>query len=316
MKIALFGLWHVHAPQYYNIAKQYGDVVGVYESNSRFRDAFCERYGVPAFATPEELLQSDADCVIICTSTDSHADTMIAVAEAGKDIFTEKVLALTSADCSRVAEAVKKNGVRFVISYPWMFRGPIRTVKAIADSGELGVLHYFRFRNCHDGSTGGWLPSHFYNVKECGGGAMIDLGAHGMYLADWFLGMPDTYSSTFTLAAPIEKNEDKVEDNAVTVMGYKNGAIALNETGFVSVGCPETLEVGGDLGYVICRRGEPVLKSTVATGKKATTVDSLPDLPSPLDSFLMGQIPEGCGIDDALRLTRMMEGAYGNLVQP
>lgn len=158
MKIALYGLWHVHAPQYYKTASEYGEVVGVYEENPQFRTSFCEKYGVPAFSSPEELLNSDADAVIVCTSTDLHADVMVSVANAGKDIFTEKVLALTSADCERVAEAVKKNGVRFVISYPWMFRGPIRTVKAISDSGELGVLNYFRFRNCHDGSTGGWLP--------------------------------------------------------------------------------------------------------------------------------------------------------------
>lgn len=315
MKIALYGLWHVHAPQYYNTAKEYGEVIGVYEENPAFRDSFCEKYGVSAFASPEDLLKSDADAVIVCSSSDTHADVMVSIANAGKDIFTEKVLALTTADCERVADAVKKNGVRFVISYPWMFRGPIRTVKAISDSGELGVLNYFRFRNCHDGSTGGWLPAHFYDAKECGGGAMIDLGAHGMYLADWFLGMPDTYASTFTLSYPMEKNRDGVEDNAVTVMGYKNGAIAVNETGFVTAGCPETLEVGGTKGYVVCQRRGKVIKRTKDTGKEAVEVEPLPDLPTPLDAFLQGQTPAGCGIDDALRLTRMMEGAYAHIAE-
>ncbi len=310
MKIALYGLWHVHASQYYKVAKEYGEVIGVYEENPEFRDSFCQKYGVPAFASAAELLKSDADAVIVCTSSDTHADVMVSIADAGKDIFTEKVLALTTADCERVAEAVKKSGVRFVISYPWMFRAGIRTVKAIADSGELGRLNYFRFRNCHDGSTAGWLPPHFYNEKECGGGAMIDLGAHGMYLADWFLGQPDTYASTFTLACPIPQNTDNVEDNAVTVMGYKNGAIAINETGFVTTGCPETLEVGGTKGYAVCQRRGSIIKCTQDTNKEAVEVDALPDLPSPLDAFLMGQTPAGCGIDDAVRLTKMMEGAY------
>ncbi len=312
MKIALYGLWHVHAPQYYKTAAEYGEVIGVYEENPEFRDPFCEKYGVPAFASAEELLNSDADSVIVCTSTDSHADVMVSIANAGKDIFTEKVLALTSADCERVAEAVKNNGVRFVISYPWKFRAGIRTVKAVADSGELGILNYFRFRNCHDGSTSGWLPSHFYNETQCGGGAMIDLGAHGMYLADWFLGMPDTYSSAFTLACPTEKNSDRVEDNAVTVMGYKNGAIAVNETGFVSYGSPETLEVGGTDGFVTYQRNGTVIKRTRTTEKQPVEVPLLPEGDSPLVSFLKGLVPEGCGMEDALRLTQMMEGAYGN----
>jgi predicted dehydrogenase len=141
---------------------------------------------------------------------------------------------------------------------------------------------------------------------------MIDLGAHGMYLADWFLGEPKTYSSTFTLACPIEKNADGLEDNAVTVMGYENGAVAVNETGFVSVGCPETLEVGGDKGYAVYRRGFGVTKATAETGKKPVDVELLPALPSPLESFLQGESPADCGIEAAIRLTRMMEGAYAN----
>lgn len=314
MKIALYGLWHVHAPQYYKTACAYGEVIGVYDSNPAWLSDFCQKNSLRAFTSAEELLQSDADVVIVCTATDVHADVMVSVADAGKDIFTEKVLALTKTDSLRVAEAVKRNGVRFCISYPWLFRGAIRTVKAVADSGELGKLNYFRFRNCHNGSTGGWLPTHFYDAKECGGGAMIDLGAHGMYLADWFLGLPKTYSSTFTLACPIEKNRDGLEDNAITVMGYKDGSIAVNETGFVTVGCPETLEVGGETGYVFCDRTR-VVKRTVATGRNAVEVDLLPDLPSPLDQFLQGKDPEGCGINEAIRLTEMMEGAYASIVK-
>lgn len=314
-RIALYGVWHVHAPQYYKMAKDLGEVIGVYEENPVFRASFCEKYQVPPFATPEELLKSDADAVIVCTATEQHPEVIISLAEAGKDIFTEKVLALTETDALRVADAVRKNGVRFVISYPWKFRAGIRTVKAIADSGVLGRLNYFRFRNCHDGSVGGWLPRHFYNEKECGGGAMIDLGAHGMYLADWFLGQPETYSSTFSLSCPIDKNVDGVEDNAVTVMGYPGGAIALNETGFVSVGCPETLEVGGEAGYVVYTHGGKVLQRTAENGKAPVEADLLPEGPHPLNVFLNGGVPEGCGIDDAVRLTRMMEGAYQNTVK-
>ena len=107
MKIALYGLWHVHAPQYYRTAAEYGEVIGVYEENPDFRAAFCEKFPVPVFETPEDLLKSDADAVIVCSSSDTHADAMVAIAKAGKDIFTEKVLALTEADCLRVAEAVR-----------------------------------------------------------------------------------------------------------------------------------------------------------------------------------------------------------------
>lgn len=311
MKTVICGLWHVHAEGYYQTAAKYTDVIGVYEPNAAWRKAFCEKYGVKEFASFEELLASGADAAIVSTSTDTHTEVICRLAEAKMDIFTEKVLALTSADCEKIAAAVAENGVKFVISLPHKYAGWIRAVKKTVESGELGKINYFRYRNVHNGSTGNWLPKHFYDAKECGGGAMIDLGAHGMYLADWFCGMPVAAKSVFTLACSdpdaAALNTDRVEDNAVTVMQYADGCIALNETGFVSVGCPMTIEVGGENGRVV-GIGGTVEKTVGRDAPQAVTVEK--DLPSPIEQFCTGNILEGCGIEEAKHLTRLMEMAY------
>ena len=315
MKVALWGLWHVHAPGYFNTASQLGEVVGVYEENAEWRKDFCKSKNVHEFNSPEELLASDAEGVIVCTSSDTHADVMVKIANAKKHIFTEKVLALTNEDCIRVEKAVKDNGVKFVISLFQKYLASHITAKAIVDSGELGKINYIRFRNCHNGSTGDWLPPHFYNEKECGGGAMIDLGAHGMYLIDWFCGLPSSYKSVFTNVCKDEKvrekNKDGVEDNALTVMSYDEGCIAVNETGFVTVGCPASLEIGGETGYLRVS-GNTLVKSTDATERKEVTVPLLPASPAPLVQFLTGDILPGCGMEEAKHLTAMMVGAYAN----
>lgn len=180
-----------------------------------------------------------------------------------------------------------------------------RTVKKIADSGVLGRLNYVRFRNCHTGSIGDWLPDRFYDPVEGGGGAMIDLGAHGMYLIDWLLGLPCGYQSTFTLWDRNPRNTDRVEDNAVTVMRYEDGTIAINETGFVSRNCPILLEVGGDRGYVIFDGTNVTLRTD-----DVQIVEQEPELPAPIIQFLTGNILPGCGIEEAKHLTQMMLGAY------
>ncbi|MBQ8895141.1 MAG: Gfo/Idh/MocA family oxidoreductase [Clostridia bacterium] len=312
MKTVICGLWHVHAEQYYKTAAEHTEVLGVWEQNEAWRKAFCEKYGLKEFKSLDELLASGADAAIVCTSSDTHAEVMVKLADAKMDIFTEKVLALTTAECEAVEEAVKRNGVKFVISYPHKYGAMAQTVKSVVDSGELGKINYFRFRNVHDGSTGNWLPPHFYNAKECGGGAMIDLGAHGMYLADWILGMPVAASSTFTLACEnpetAKKNVDQVEDNAVTVLQYANGAIAINETGFVSHGYPITIEVGGELGWVRST-GKTAEKRTKET-KAVVEVPMVEGLPSPLKQFCTGNILPGCGIEEAKNLTKLMEMAY------
>ena len=313
MKIAVFGVWHVHAPDYTRAATELGEVVGFYEKNDALAQEFAKKFNIPRFNTPKELLESEAEGVIVCSATSDHTEDIIKIAKAGKHIFTEKVLALTDADCDRIEKAVNESGVKFVISLFQKYLGSRMAVKEVAASGELGKLNYMRFRNCHSGSTRDWLPKHFYNAQECGGGAMIDLGAHGMYLTEWILGMPIKASSQFTVScdaeAVKEKNTDGVEDNAVTVMSFENGAIAVNETGFVSNYSPVTLEVFGEDGYVRMV-GNSVTKCTKATNGAEVALDVKADAPKPIVQFLTGNILDGCGMKEAKALTHMMTLAY------
>ena len=311
MKVAVCGLWHVHAEEYFLHAMKLGEVVGVYDDNEQRRTAFCQKYQVKAIETFEELLSCEAEGVIVATATNVHVDVMVALANAGKHIFTEKVLALTDEGAAKIAAAVQANGVRFVISLPWKYNGPQITVKKTVESGELGKINYLRFRNCHSGSLDGWLPAHFYSQEECGGGAMIDLGAHGMYLTDWICGVPVTAASVFTKSEASPLNVDDVEDNAVTVMGFADGCIAINETGFVSRGYPASLEVGGEKGYIRADNNG-VVKCTADTGYKSVTVEEAEKQTAPIDQFLTGNILPGCGIDEAVRLTHLMVMAYAN----
>lgn len=309
MKTAVCGVWHVHAGDYTKHALALGEVLGFWEEDDALAEQFRSVFPIPRFGSLEELLASDAEGVIVCTETSGHIDVMPKIAAAGKHIFTEKVLALTSEDCETVEAAVAKAGVGFTISMPHKTMAPHNAVKAVVDSGELGKINYLRFRNCHSGSTRGWLPVHFYNEKQCGGGAMIDLGAHGMYLTHWLLGMPVAAKSAFTVAHDTPKNIDSVEDNAVTVMTFADGAIAINETGFVSEYSPLVLEVSGEQGFVKME-GKTVVKCTSATEGKTVEVPLGEDLPLPIVQFLKGEVLPGFGMEEAKALTKFMEMAY------
>ena len=104
MKTAICGLWHVHAPDYFKKAVAMSEVVGVYDEDEEKRKNFCVQNGVKEFSSFDELLESDADGVIVCTSTDTHIDYMLRIADAKKSIFTEKVLALSDEDCLAIFE--------------------------------------------------------------------------------------------------------------------------------------------------------------------------------------------------------------------
>ncbi|MBR4336179.1 MAG: Gfo/Idh/MocA family oxidoreductase, partial [Clostridia bacterium] len=110
-KLALWGAWHVHAEKYLSAAAEAGaTVVGIWDEDPERRDKIAAKCSLPAFASEEELLASGADGVIVCTATSDHPRVLTKLAEAGKDVFTEKVLATTDEDAEKIAAAVKKTG--------------------------------------------------------------------------------------------------------------------------------------------------------------------------------------------------------------
>jgi len=202
---------------------------------------------------------------------------------------------------------VKASGKVFTISYPHRTFPTLRAVKALMDSGKLGRVTYARVRNVHNGSSANWLPPHFYDKAQCGGGAMIDLGSHPMYTLYWLLGEPKSITSTFT-----QVTNRGVEDNAVSVIEFADGKIGVSETGFVSECNPYTLEVSGTDGAVMVH-GDSVQWGGKATEGKWVDLELPEKEPLPIDQWIDAVVngkPSPFTIDEAVMLTRLMDGAY------
>jgi len=221
------------------------------------------------------------------------------------------VLAPTAAECADIKKAIDENGVKFCISFPHRTFPHNLLAKKVLDEQLLGEVTYLRVRNAHNGASAGWLPPHFYDEVQCAGGAMMDLGAHPMYLIGWLLGKPSEISSAFTYVTG-----HAVEDNSVSIMKYPSGAIAVSETGFVSSDSPFMLELYGTGGSLMIAGGEIRLISAKLGGEFGGWVipSNLPKaLPTPINQFVDGVLYDKeiiFGMDDAVQLTEIMEAAY------
>jgi 1,5-anhydro-D-fructose reductase (1,5-anhydro-D-mannitol-forming) len=256
LKLALLGFWHVHAGDYYKDALNHPDseVVMAWDDDAQRGKTrapqlnkdlrFVERL--------EDVLASDIDGVIVTTSTNIHPDVLITAANAGKHIFTEKVIAATLKDTNAIIKAVNKNKVKLTVSLPRLNAGYTQAIQKIIKEGTLGELTQARVRLSHNGALpneqnqNGWLPGHFYNLEEALGGAMIDLGCHPMYLTRLFLGMPEAVSANYGY---VTKRD--VEDNAIVTLHYSNGAVGIVEAGFVNRHSPFAIEVHGTEGSLL-----------------------------------------------------------------
>ncbi|TCC24573.1 Gfo/Idh/MocA family protein [Kribbella speibonae] len=251
LKIATLSFWHVHAGDYSRRAQAHPgtDLVAVWDDDAERGQAGADQFGVEFTGDLDALLaRDDLDGVVITTPTDVHRDIMVKAAQAGKHIYTEKVLAPTVAEAEEIVAATDAAGVKLTVSLPRLAHGYTTAIQEVLDKGSLGQLTYGRVRLSHDGAIArdgkdGWLPQRFFEPKAAIGGALTDLGCHPVYLIQLFLGAtPETVSATYRSVA-----DRGLEDNAVVVAGYGDQKIGVIEAGFASSN-PFTIELFGTEG--------------------------------------------------------------------
>ena len=100
--------------------------------------------GAEAVDSPEKLLASGVDGVLVAAATDAHPELLLAAVGAGLPVFCEKPVAGRIDDAVAVAERVLDSGVPVQIGYPRRFDAAFRAVRSAVESGELGWLHTVR----------------------------------------------------------------------------------------------------------------------------------------------------------------------------
>jgi predicted dehydrogenase len=260
----------------------------------------------------ELLAQDDIDAVVVDAPTNIHRDVMVKAANAGKHIFTEKVIAPTLREANEILRAVEQNGVKLTVSLPRLYDAYTQAIQQVLDQELLGELTLVRARLSHNGATANWLPAHFFSLEQCGGGALIDLGCHPMYLTRLFLGLPESVTANYGYITGKE-----VEDNAVAVLSYSNGALGIVEAGFVNRFSPFALELHGTEGSLLySTHDSKILFRTSKLGEEVSKQWVMKEEPSRKPTAIqqwVGHIKENTvateNIEIALDLTKLMEAA-------
>lgn len=315
IRVAMLSFWHVHAKDYAKQINEHPDteIVAIWDEIGERGRKEAEARGVRFFESLDELLaQPDIDAVVVDTPSNMHRDVMVKAANAGKHIFTEKVLATTIREANEIVAAVEKAGVKLTVSLPRLNDGYTLAIQEVLEQGLLGELTLVRARLSHGGAVANWLPAHFYNLEQTGGGALIDLGCHPMYLTRLFLGLPESVTASYGYVTGKE-----VEDNAVAVLRYPNGALGVVEAGFVNKFSPFTLELHGTEGSLLF--GTPdnrIVLRTSKLGEEASKTWSVKELPANRSTAVqqwVGHIRNNTvaaeNIALALDLTKLMEAS-------
>jgi 1,5-anhydro-D-fructose reductase (1,5-anhydro-D-mannitol-forming) len=313
LSIALLGLWHVHADGYAEEAARHPGtrLEAVWDPDPASARQAASRLGTAVAPDLDELLaRDDLAGVIVTAATADHHDVIGRALNAGKAVFTEKLLAPTVEEAEDLVRLAEQRGVALLVSLPRLEEGPVLAAGRLLDDGALGELTYVRVRMAHDGWIDGWLPDRFGDRADAVGGALTDLGAHPAYLVQRFLGArPATVQSTYTSVSGHE-----VEDNAVVTVTYPGGAIGVIEASNVTVPGASAFELRGTRGTLLYGfGGERLLgKGDAFEGGGWVEVPLPGDGPSPFEQWVAA-IRTGTGtatnLAAAVDLTRLVVAA-------
>lgn len=311
LKVGFISTWHVHSGGYAKELLDSGkvEIVALWDQDVARGKAWAEKFSVVFEPDYDKFLALDFSAVICNAPTTMHPELLHKAVSAGKHVFTEKLLATNTADCQKLCNAIDRSGITFTISLPLRGSSPMLYAKTLVEKGTLGRVTGARMRRSHNGLSAGWLPEYWFDTAMTGGGAMMDLGAHPVYMLSFLFGMPKRLSGL--ASNPYGTTSD---ENAIAVAEFEGGVIGTCETAFVTSGVPDLLEIYGTEGSLFIN-GETV-KLAAGRDIREVPVSELPaKLPSPLmrfvDACLSGSgTPKYLGTKDALEITRMIEAFY------
>jgi predicted dehydrogenase len=183
-----------------------------------------------------------------------HKEIGVAMAEAGKHIWIEKPVGLTSSDAKAVAAAVAAAGVQSAVGFNYRNAPAVVAAKEMIAAGDLGNITHTRFRFFSDYAAHpeGALSWRFERERG-GSGVLGDLASHAVDLAWYLLGdiealVADTATFLTERARPTgatsgharasggEMGPVENEDFVSSLLRFASGARGTLEASRVAVG--------------------------------------------------------------------------------
>jgi predicted dehydrogenase len=216
---------------------------------------YAAMYGIPntsiyTYETFDRILENkDVDAVYVGLPNSMHCEYTVRAAQAGKHVFCEKPMAISSAECRRMIEACRQAKVKLMIGYRVQYEPTWMQAIGIIKSGKIGKLQSFQ------GGFVSWQRGFSWRLsrKLCGGGPLMDLGIYPLNAIRHITGEEPV---DFTAVVTTRDNSGlyaEVEQSMEWTMKFPSCIIASCGCSYGQVG-PSFLNINGDEG---CLQVEP-----------------------------------------------------------
>ncbi len=162
-------------------------------------DAAREEQGdIATFADAEDMAKSgQIDLGVVILPHSLHAWGIETLLKAGVHVITEKLFAVTVAECDRVIAVAQEKGVMLSVYHNRHWDPDVLTLLHVIESGRIGEVYSMECNMVGYGRPGQAWRSH----KPISGGALYDMGAH-------------QFEKVLQLLPKVDANGDKINRRA------------------------------------------------------------------------------------------------------
>ncbi len=211
-------------------------------------------FGIPnAYADPRPIFDDPAiDAVVICSSTDTHAEFIEQAAAAGKHIFCEKPIHLDLDRIDRALAAVEAAGVKLQIGFNRRFDPSFARAQELVASGAIGEPHILRITSRDPAPP----PIEYIKVS---GGIFLDMTIHDFDMARFLIHdeVAEIYAAGGMLVDPAIGDAGDIDTTLITLK-FRNGVVgAIDNSRRAVYGYDQRVEVFGSEGVVMVGNVKP-----------------------------------------------------------
>jgi len=204
--------------------------------------------GAKAYAFDElDALLADPAVELVCVNSPNrlHAAQALAALEAGKHVAVEKPLCFGLDEADALCAAAARHGRVLGYAENLCFAPLYARARALIREGAVGAVHWARQVEKHGGPYSPW----FFDAAEAGGGALMDMGCHGIEALRFVFDRPAVRAVSARLATTLHAERTSLDDDAVVTLELASGAVLVSESSWaVKSGMQSTLEVHGSEG--------------------------------------------------------------------
>ncbi len=258
------------------------ELVGVVDKNQDLAKSVAEQYGVTHYPDSESVLgDPTVDVIHNCTPNREHFPLNKAALLAGKEVLTEKPLALSSKESGELLRLAKERKTRCAVNFCYRYYPVVQEARARIAKGELGVIynvlgHYLQDWLLYDTDYSWRLEPDLAGSSNI----LADLGSHWCDLAEFITGLKITevfadYRTTLPVRRKPQDGEVltfsktettnfkemsiSLEDYGSLLLRFENGARGTFVTSELAAGrkCDIEIEVYGSKSSLAWRHERP-----------------------------------------------------------